>query len=105
MMKNTHTNKQYFIYILECSNNSLYTGYTTNVERRYQEHLEGTIKCKYTRSFPPRRLVAYWLVGDKLSETLKLERRIKKLTRKQKEELINYPDSINEIRTSILSKT
>ncbi len=88
------TQKTYFVYIIECSNGSLYTGYTTDVERRYQEHVDGSIKCKYTRSFPPKQLVAYWDVGHDLSQALKIEYRIKKLPKKKKIKLINDPESI-----------
>ncbi len=73
----------YYVYILECSNGSFYTGYTTDLERRYKEHQQGTAKCKYTRSFPPKKITAYWEL-DSLSEALKLEIHIKSLTKKQK---------------------
>ncbi|MCB1828044.1 MAG: GIY-YIG nuclease family protein [Coxiellaceae bacterium] len=78
----------YFVYILECTNGAYYTGYTTDMERRYQEHLAGTAKCKYTRSFPPVRIAAYWEVEGDLSEALKLEREIKALSREEKQRLI-----------------
>jgi len=35
----------YYVYILECKNDRYYTGYTTDLERRYQEHVEGSPKC------------------------------------------------------------
>ena len=79
----------YYVYILECSNGSYYTGYTTDVERRFHEHLQGTIKCKYTRSFPPVRVAASWEVGECLSDALKLEKKIKALPRQKKIELID----------------
>ncbi len=75
----------YFLYILECQNNSLYIGYTTDIERRYQEHCQGSPKCKYTRSFPPRRLAACWRLEAQLGEVLQLERSLKSLKRKEKE--------------------
>lgn len=77
----------YFVYILECNNGSYYTGYTTDIERRYQEHLKGSTKCKYTRSFPPKHIAASWRV-DSLSEALKLEKKIKTLTKAQKVDFI-----------------
>jgi len=77
----------YFVYIIECVNGSYYTGYTTDIERRYAEHVEGTNKCKYTRSFPPKRLAAYW-EADNLNEALKLEREIKKLPKNEKRALV-----------------
>ena len=77
----------YYVYILECSNGAYYTGYTTDLERRYQEHQEGSAKCKYTRSFPPVGLAASWEVED-VSQALKLEKQIKNLNRLKKHELI-----------------
>lgn len=80
-----------YVYILECSNNSFYIGYTTTIERRYQEHCQGTSKCKYTRSFPPRRLVACWQFTTTKSAVLSLEWRLKKLSRLQKHQLVADP--------------
>ena len=85
----------YCIYILECSNNTFYTGYTTDLHRRYQEHLDGSSKCKYTRSFPPVRIAASWDVGDELSLALKIEHAIKKLSRAKKLELIRQQDKLD----------
>ena len=91
----------YFIYILECSNGAYYTGYTTNLERRYQEHCDGSYKCKFTRSFPPLRIAASWEIESDLSTALKLEYRIKKLPRAEKEKLIQSPDNFNDLLHSI----
>lgn len=85
---------KYFVYMLECSNSTFYTGYTTDVERRYQEHVDGSIKCKYTRSFPPKRLAAFWEVADDLSSALKIENAIKRLTKKEKIYLVKNPDAL-----------
>lgn len=81
----------YYIYILECSNNAYYTGYTTDLLRRYQEHIKGSNKCKYTRSFPPRHIAACWRVDSELSHALHIEKFIKTLSRKQKIALIAEP--------------
>ena len=78
--------KAYYVYMLECSNGHYYIGYTTDIERRYQEHREGSSKCKYTRSFPPKRIVMCWTVNS-LSQALKLERYLKKLSRDEKSHL------------------
>lgn len=83
----------YFIYILECTNDAYYTGYTLDIKRRYQEHSNGSEKCKYTRSFPPRRLVACWTVTD-LSLAMQIERTIKLLSKKQKFNLIQSPTTL-----------
>ncbi len=78
---------RYYVYIILCSNNNYYTGYTIDIERRYKEHEQGTGKCRYTRSFPPVKLVANWIFENK-SEALKTEIKIKKLSRDQKIKLI-----------------
>jgi len=82
-------NKHYWVYILHCSNNSFYTGYTTDLEKRFQTHLKGTAS-KYTRSFKPLRIV-FNLKIDNKSLAMKIERNIKKLSHSQKEKLIASP--------------
>ncbi len=89
--------KLYYIYILECSNSSYYTGYTTDIERRYQEHVSGSIKCKYTRSFPPIRIAACWELKENLSAVLKLEHKIKRLSKSEKVKLINNPQLLEAL--------
>lgn len=76
----------HFVYILRCEDNSLYTGYTTDVEKRLEVHNSGK-GAKYTRARLPVRLVYYKRVDSK-STGLKLEARIKKLTKNQKEALV-----------------
>ncbi len=82
----------YFIYILECVNGTYYTGYTTDITRRIQEHFSRSSKCKYTRSFPPKRVAACWEISEDVSLALKLERTIKKLTKSEKTDLIESPE-------------
>ena len=76
----------YWVYILECSNGSFYTGYTNNLEKRYQEHCEGR-GAKYTRSFKPLRIARSWEVADK-AQAMKAEAYIKGLARPFKIKLI-----------------
>lgn len=77
----------YYVYILECNDGTLYTGYTTDVERRVREHNEGTAS-KYTRSRLPVRCIHIEEYQDK-SEALKRELQIKKLSRPQKLDIIS----------------
>jgi len=77
----------YFVYIIECTNGAYYTGYTTDVERRYEEHVQGTPKCKYTRSFPPKQLLGYIECATK-SKAMKLEASIKKMSKEQKKMIL-----------------
>ena len=79
----------YTLYILECVNKSYYIGYTTDLQRRYQEHCEGSSKCKYTRSFPPKKIAASWALDHSLSTVLKIECAMKKLPKKSSARLVN----------------
>ncbi|NPV43768.1 MAG: GIY-YIG nuclease family protein [Firmicutes bacterium] len=77
---------KHFVYILECSDATLYTGYTTEPERRVKEHNEGR-GAKYTRGRRPVKLVYLEGFSDK-SEAVKREKEIKKLPREKKLSLI-----------------
>jgi putative endonuclease len=87
---------RFWVYILLCRNGHYYTGYTTDLNRRYQEHLTGTDKCKYTRSFKPERLAQCWEVRDSKTLALQIEAFIKKLPKKKKEALISNPKELTE---------
>lgn len=82
-------NKKYYVYIILTVNNKLYCGYTDDVEKRYRLHKEGK-GAKFTKANKPFKLV-YTKEFNTKQEAQKEEYRIKKLTRKQKEELINLP--------------
>lgn len=86
--------KSYTLYVLECENGAFYTGYTTDMVRRYKEHQSGSPKCKYTRSFPPVRLCATWVFHCERSQIFSLERQLKALTHAQKAQLIEQPDQL-----------
>jgi putative endonuclease len=74
------------VYIVECNKGTYYTGYTNNLENRIKLHNDGK-GAKYTRGRKPVKLV--WYKEYKYSnKALHAERDIKKLTRKQKEELV-----------------
>ncbi|MGL5042838.1 MAG: GIY-YIG nuclease family protein [Culicoidibacterales bacterium] len=72
--------------MLKCSDSSLYTGYTTNIDKRIDVHNKGK-GAKYTRGKGPVKLVYQENYFSK-SVALKREHGIKKLTKKQKESLI-----------------
>lgn len=76
----------YFVYMLRCGDDTLYTGSTDDVARRLAVHQSGK-GAKYTRSRHPLTLVYREECPDK-SAALKREAAIKKLSRKQKWELI-----------------
>ena len=74
--------RTWFVYILRCADGSLYTGITTDLTRRCQQHNNGTAS-RYTRSRRPVKLV-YQEPQRSQSLALKREAAIKKLTRRQK---------------------
>jgi putative endonuclease len=73
----------YYVYIVECSDKTLYTGWTNNIEKRIQEHNSGKDGAKYTRARRPVKL-AYVESFSSLSGALKREVRIKRLSRAEK---------------------
>ena len=75
-----------FVYIVECADKTLYTGWTTDVERRLKAHNAGR-GARYTRERGPERLVYVEAVSDR-SAALKRELAIKRMTRAQKLKLI-----------------
>ena len=79
--------KKYYTYILLTEQNTLYCGYTDDVEKRFQAHIEGR-GAKYTKSHRPVKFVYQREFGTK-SEAMKEEIRIKHLSRKAKLELID----------------
>jgi putative endonuclease len=78
---------EWSVYIIRCDDSALYTGISTDVPRRVQEHRSGDWKAaKYTKSFSSIQLVYEILIGDR-SLAAKIEYQIKKLP-KQKKELV-----------------
>jgi len=76
----------YYVYILKCEDNTLYTGYTNNIEDRIQTHNSGK-GAKYTRGRLPVELQYYEEFEEK-GQALKREHEIKKLSRLEKVKLI-----------------
>lgn len=80
--------KPYYVYILRCADNSLYTGIATDVQRRFEEHCGKDGKgAKYTRSRQPIEIAAVWKAENRAAAS-RLEYQIKQLSKAQKEELI-----------------
>jgi putative endonuclease len=76
----------HFVYIVQCSNDTFYTGYTTNIDKRIAAHNTGK-GAKYTRAHLPVTLLACWSFSSK-GEALRAEHAIKHLSRAQKVRLI-----------------
>lgn len=81
------TETHWMVYILECSDGSLYTGVTNHLTRRLKEHNEGT-GSRYTRSRLPVKIV-YHEACTSRSHALKREHSVRILPRKIKQALIN----------------
>ena len=72
----------WILYLLECENGAYYAGITTDLERRFAEHVFG-IGARYTRANPPKRVVAVMTFPDRASAS-RAEAALKKLPRVEK---------------------
>jgi putative endonuclease len=78
----------WFVYIIKCNDKSYYTGISTNLKRRVEEHNQGKYKSAYTKGRVTVRLV-YWEIHEDRSGASKREFEIKGWSRSKKEKLIN----------------
>lgn len=90
-------NQKWYTYMIRCSDNSLYTGVTTNIERRFKEHQESKKGSKYARAKIPLRVV-YQETHPNRSEAQIREAQLKKLTKAEKEKLVKSQESKNRNR-------
>lgn len=81
-----------FTYIVRCSDGTLYTGWTNNLEKRIEEHNKGK-GAKYTRSRTPVAL-EYFETYETRQRAMKREYEIKQLTREEKLQLISQQKKI-----------
>lgn len=79
--------RKYYVYIVQCKDGTLYTGYTVDLSKRIDSH-NSFRGAKYTRGRTPVKLV-YSEELNSVNEALKREHQIKGMTRKQKIEIIN----------------
>lgn len=77
--------KLWFLYLIECSNGSIYTGITIDLVARYKAHQAGT-GARYTRAYPPVKLLGFEVHPDRSSAS-KAEYRIKQLTAAEKRQI------------------
>jgi putative endonuclease len=87
----TTARSPYHVYVLRCDDNTFYTGYTTDVERRVREHDAGD-GAKYTRGRTPVELV-HVESFDSQSAAMSREYEIKQYTRAEKERLVESSDA------------
>tara|TARA_Y100000310_G_scaffold345604_1_gene467150 strand:+ start:1789 stop:2046 length:258 start_codon:yes stop_codon:yes gene_type:complete len=82
----------WYLYVVWCNDDSLYTGVTTDLKRRVEEHNTSSKGAKYTKTRRPVRLM-YSLEFEDRSSAQKAECKFKKLSRKQKLNIIQKNDS------------
>ncbi|MEM6719867.1 MAG: GIY-YIG nuclease family protein [Bacteroidota bacterium] len=80
--------QQSYVYILKCSDNSYYTGVTSNLEKRFEQHQKGFYKSCYTYLRRPVSLVFYASFSD-INLAIDTEKQLKKWSRAKKEAVIN----------------
>ena len=73
----------HFVYMLRCAGDRIYTGYAVDVEARFEQHKSGK-GAKFTKAFPPECILRKFELNSH-EEALRLEARIKRLPRPQKE--------------------
>lgn len=78
--------KKYYIYVILTKDNTLYCGYTDDVQKRFEAHMSGK-GAKYTRAHKPDKII-YTACFKTKSEAMKEEYRIKHLSREEKLEFI-----------------
>jgi len=89
----------WYVYMLRCADDTLYTGIATDLQRRLQEHnSDPRLAAKYTRSRRPLTLVYAEQASDRAA-ACRRERVIKRLPRRRKQALIAANDDTNVIET------
>ncbi|HBE03070.1 MAG: hypothetical protein A2096_13740 [Spirochaetes bacterium GWF1_41_5] len=80
----------YYIYVLECRKNFLYCGITTDISRRFNEHVSGKRGARFTRAFKPGRILKCWKTGNR-SDAQRIEAFFKSMNKKEKLECLEKP--------------
>lgn len=92
------TQMPYYVYIILCQDNTFYTGYTKNLDSRMKLHMSGK-GARYTRAHKPQRLV-YVEEFRTITDAMKKEIRVKRLSHHQKLQLANNSKHQNPKRKS-----
>jgi putative endonuclease len=93
----------HFVYMLRCLGDRIYTGYATDVEARFEQHKAGK-GAKFTHAFPPECILKIFEL-ESLEKALRLEARVKKLPRLQKEKLVAGDETLTEKLMAGLAET
>lgn len=93
----------HFVYMLRCAGNRIYTGYAVDVEARFEQHKSGK-GAKFTKAFPPECVLRTFELENK-EYALRLEARIKKLSRQEKELLATGDETLKNNLINGLDET
>jgi len=105
--RTTLRGQTWYLYVIRTVGGFLYAGITTDVKRRYQEHVAGGPKAaRFLRANPPRELVLRRRIGTR-SLALKVEHRFKRLRKRDKEAIVSagamrFDRDSGEIRRKLL---
>lgn len=91
--------KKAFVYILRCSDGTLYTGWTNDLKNRIEKHNKG-LGAKYTRARRPCKMVFFIEVSNK-KRAMQIEYRIKRLKKKYKENIVS---NFNRKKLELITK-
>lgn len=84
---------RWFVYVIETVSGRLYSGITTDLDRRFQEHSGGKKGAKFFRLSKPKKVLAFMACLNR-SEAQRMEARIKKLTKREKRKIIMNMESL-----------
>ncbi len=87
---------EFSLYILRCADDSLYTGIAADVDKRLAQHESGVRGAKYLRGRGPLQIVFSEIVGNRAT-ALKLEYRVKKLSREKKLDLVDGRSRLSDL--------
>lgn len=82
----------HYVYMLECKGDRIYTGYATDVEKRFEAHRQGK-GARFTKAFPPKKILKVFTLKSK-HDALRLEALIKRQSAITKRQCILLPDGI-----------
>lgn len=82
----------HYVYMLECKGGRIYTGYATDVEKRFEAHRHGK-GARFTKAFPPKKILKVFTLKSK-HDALRLEALIKRQSVQAKRDCILLPDEI-----------
>jgi len=89
--------EKYYIYIIKCSGDRLYTGYTSDPEKRFREHKTGKRGAKFTRGFTPVSVEGLWHTTGTKGNAMRVEAFIKSFKRIDKIRIIEKPSELIDL--------